>query len=111
MNKQTTSAPGWRVFLDRLGYQARRTFNPVQPSTMAGMGVVPNGVTTSFRVWAPHADSVFVTGSFNGWSPWRTPLANEGNGLWSVVGPQTAVTDTYKFLIHHKTEIDLRCAL
>ena len=108
MNKQTTSAPGWRVFLDRLGYQARRTFNPVQPSTMAGMGVVPNGVTTSFRVWAPHADSVFVTGSFNGWSPWRTPLANEGNGLWSVVGPQTAVTDTYKFLIHHNGQTLLR---
>ena len=108
MNKQTTSAPGWRVFLDRLGYQARRTFNPVQPSTMAGMGVVPNGATTSFRVWAPHADSVFVTGSFNGWSPWRTPLANEGNGLWSGMGPQTAVTDTYKFLIHHNGQTLLR---
>ncbi len=108
MNKQTTSAPGWRVFLDRVGYQARRTFHPVQPSTMAGMGAVPNGTATSFRVWAPHADRVFVTGSFNGWSPWRTPLANEGNGVWSVMGPQTAVTDTYKFLIHHNGRTLLR---
>jgi 1,4-alpha-glucan branching enzyme len=29
------------------------------------------------RVWAPHADAVYVTGSFNNWSPDAHPLAKE----------------------------------
>jgi len=72
------------------------------------MGVVPNGNSAAFRVWAPNAESVFVTGSFNNWSPWRTPLAREGDGFWSAEVEKTAVHDTYKFLIHHKGHAFLR---
>ncbi|MBK8985963.1 MAG: alpha amylase C-terminal domain-containing protein [Chloroflexi bacterium] len=72
------------------------------------MGVTLHGEKTTFRVWAPHADGVFVTGSFNSWSPWRTPLASEGDGLWSVAADKTAVHDTYKFLIHHDGQTHLR---
>jgi 1,4-alpha-glucan branching enzyme len=51
----------------------------VQPKHL-DMGAVPgtNGVT--FRVWAPHAERVYVTGTFNGWGETATPLVKEENG-------------------------------
>ncbi|MAW60084.1 MAG: 1,4-alpha-glucan branching protein [Planctomycetes bacterium] len=39
---------------------------------------------TSFRVWAPFADSVHLAGSFNGWSDTAMPMVAEGNGNWSL---------------------------
>lgn len=104
MTDKTTSAPGWRVFLDRVRYHTRQTFNPVQPAAQPGMGAIYQAGVTTFRVWAPHAAHVFVAGSFNDWSPWRTPLASEGNGLWSAAVGKTAVHDRYKFLIHPQTQ-------
>ena len=38
------------------------------PSTRPGMGAVPHSDGTSFRVWAPHATAVFVTGTFDDWA-------------------------------------------
>jgi 1,4-alpha-glucan branching enzyme len=38
------------------------------------MGSVPHPDGTSFRVWAPHADAVFVTGTFDDWAGDRTAL-------------------------------------
>ena len=45
-----------------------------------GAIVRKNGVT--FRVWAPFAVGVSVTGSFNNWG--QAPMANEGDGYWST---------------------------
>jgi 1,4-alpha-glucan branching enzyme len=69
------------------------------------MGATPgqNGVT--FRVWAPHARKVFVTGSFNDWSYWRTPLAHDRNGYWSANVAQARPGDRYKYVIHNGAEI------
>jgi 1,4-alpha-glucan branching enzyme len=66
----------------------------------SGMGAVPgtNGVT--FRVWAPHAEKVYVTGTFNGWSETATPLAKEENGYWSTDVSKAKVGDEYRYLIH-----------
>lgn len=64
-----------------------------------GMGAVPNRAGVSFRVWAPNADGVHVTGTFNAWSGTRTPLASEGNGYWSVNVPDAKVGDEYRYLI------------
>ena len=33
-----------------------------------GMGAIVYDGGVAFRVWAPNADAVFVTGSFNDWS-------------------------------------------
>ena len=33
-----------------------------------GMGAIVHDAGVAFRVWAPNADAVFVTGSFNDWS-------------------------------------------
>jgi 1,4-alpha-glucan branching enzyme len=36
----------------------------------------------AFRVWAPHATAVFVTGDFNDWSEDATPMAAGEGGVW-----------------------------
>ena len=47
-----------------------------------GMGALPHEGGTAFRVWAPNAEAVFVTGSFNEWSDDAHPMAAEENGVW-----------------------------
>ena len=54
------------------------------PSVHLGMGARLYPDATSFRVWAPNADSVSVAGTFNDWSDSHTPLAREHDGCWSV---------------------------
>jgi 1,4-alpha-glucan branching enzyme len=61
-----------------------------------GAVVAASGVT--FRVWAPHASKVFVTGSFNSWA--EAPLHPEENGYWSADVPTATVGDEYRYLLH-----------
>ncbi len=90
-----------RTTISRIIPSIYRWFRPVRVSERGGMGAVPFDGGTTFRVWAPHASSVYVSGSFNDWSRWRHPLASEGNGYWSAdvlgVGPG----DEYKYLIRN----------
>lgn len=53
----------------------------------ATMGAMPSAKGVTFRVWAPHAEKVFVTGTFNGWDKLATPLVSEGNGRWFAEVP------------------------
>ena len=66
----------------------------------APLGSVPDATGTTFRVWAPHGESVFVTGSFNGWSTDAAPLTRGPDGYWSgrVIGAHPG--DAYRYLIH-----------
>ena len=68
-------------------------------SDRGGMGAVPFPDGTSFRVWAPHATSVFVAGDFNGWSSNADPLSHEGNGYWSTFLGNARVPQQYKFVL------------
>ena len=68
-----------------------------RPSAM-GANPGPEGVT--FRVWAPHAEKVCVTGTFNDWSKTSAPLAKEENGYWSTDVSEAKTGDEYKYLIH-----------
>ena len=56
------------------------------------MGAIPRRNGTSFRVWAPHAEAVFVTGTFDEWAGDGTALERDGDGssgTWSAdVGSQ-----------------------
>jgi len=74
----------------------------VTPSSRPGMGSVPYEEGATFRVWAPHADSVAVAGTFNDWSKRASPLAHEGNGFWSADVDGATAGDGYKYVIVHQ---------
>jgi len=66
----------------------------------SGMGAIPNAKGVTFRVWAPHAEKVYVIGTFNDWSKTSTPMAREENGYWSTDVPGAKAGDEYKYMIH-----------
>ncbi|MGQ0503840.1 MAG: alpha-amylase family glycosyl hydrolase [Myxococcaceae bacterium] len=69
-------------------------------SSRAGMGatVYPGGVT--FRVWAPFARRVWVSGDFNGWG--RTELGNEFNGYFSCDVDYAGKHQKFRYLIENE---------
>ena len=54
-----------------------------------------------FRVWAPNAKSIFVTGTFNGWSEDAAPMyrLNDG-GVWEAYVEGVKNFDAYKYVIY-----------
>jgi len=70
-----------------------------QGGLQGGMGAVLQDGGVLFRVWAPHADSVSVIGSFNDWSPDAHPLSEEGDGYWAVNVEEAQAGDAYKYRI------------
>jgi len=73
-----------------------------RPIARPGMGTIlfPGGA--AFRVWAPFAAQVSVSGDFNQWNPAANPLDSEGNGCWygEVIGAQ--IGQQYEFVIVHE---------
>jgi 1,4-alpha-glucan branching enzyme len=65
-----------------------------------GMGAMLSAKVVTFRVWAPHAQQVYVIGTFNDWSKTSTPLAKEENGYWSTDVLDVKIGDEYRYLIH-----------
>jgi 1,4-alpha-glucan branching enzyme len=55
------------------------------------------GVT--FRVWAPNADTVAVTGTFDDWDTIGHPLAREDGGYWSGDVADASPGDEYRFFL------------
>ena len=64
------------------------------------MGAIPDAKGVTFRVWAPHAEKVYVIGSFNGWKMVSTPLVREDNGFWSAKVLGAKAKDEYRYMIH-----------
>lgn len=62
------------------------------------VGVTFHKNHVTFRVWAPFARAVDITGVFNEWG--RNPMLNEGDGYWvaDVAGAQPG--QEYKYVIH-----------
>ncbi len=74
---------------------------------LAGMGAIITDGGVAFRVWAPHADSVAVTGDFNEWSITADPLGDEGNGYWYGFVEGATAGQEYKFhLTNGEQELD-----
>jgi 1,4-alpha-glucan branching enzyme len=77
--------------------------------TKAPMGgtLVPGGAT--FRVWAPRAKAVHVSGDFNGWTQDAgSGLAQIGGGHWASFVPGLKDGDQYLFCGDLQTERDTR---
>ena len=70
-------------------------------SAHPGMGAIVHDTGVAFRVWAPNADAVFVTGTFNDWSEDAAAMAPEDGGVWYVDVPGAKPGDEYRFLIHN----------
>ena len=79
-------------------------------SSRSGWGSIPyhdvSGTGVTFRVWAPHATSVYVPGQFNSWSTTKTPLAKEltnsvWTGVWSADVTNAAAGQQYKYYINY----------
>lgn len=68
-------------------------------TAIGGMGAMPHEGGVAFRLWAPHADAVYVTGSFNSWSPYAHPMMKEGGGYWYADIAKAAVGDEYRYRI------------
>lgn len=65
------------------------------------MGAIPFDGGTTFRVWAPHADAVVVTGEFDGWAA-EAELARDADGTggtWSGDVPDARPGQEYRFLL------------
>jgi 1,4-alpha-glucan branching enzyme len=64
-----------------------------------GMGAMPDGEKTAFRVWAPHARKVAVVGAFNGWDGGRDPMEAEGDGCWYAEVAGARPGHEYRYLL------------
>ena len=60
-----------------------------------------------FRVYAPHADSVFVTGSFNEWSDSHPMIRLTDEGVWEAKIPDSEIKagDLYKFKFYTRDKV------
>lgn len=64
-----------------------------------GMGSLPHESGVAFRVWAPHADAVFVSGTFNEWSPEANPMVREEEGYWYADIRNAKIGHEYRYHI------------
>ena len=64
-----------------------------------GGTLVPGGAT--FRIWAPRASAVYVSGDFNGWKQdANSRLVQIGGGHWATFIAGIQDGDQYKFFIN-----------
>ncbi|GGW42390.1 alpha amylase C-terminal domain-containing protein [Arenibacter certesii] len=70
-------------------------------SNAKGSYYKPNDYT--FRLWAPHADSVSIIGDFNNWEEDLDFMKSENNGHWSLTLNHAKQGDHYKFVIQSDT--------
>jgi 1,4-alpha-glucan branching enzyme len=63
------------------------------------LGSHPKGNKTVFRVWAPNAANVCVTGDFNEWDPQQGQMKKVSDGVWECTLPGVKQYDAYKYFI------------
>jgi 1,4-alpha-glucan branching enzyme len=61
------------------------------------VGAVVRKGGVSFRVWAPFATDVAVSGNFNDWQ--QRPMENEGDGYWFVMVEGAQAGQEYRYAI------------
>lgn len=71
---------------------------PKLESHVEGMGAIVQEKGTFFRVWAPNAKAVSVTGTFHK-KEQKIALEHEADGYWAGLVPDAKAGDEYKFLL------------
>jgi 1,4-alpha-glucan branching enzyme len=72
------------------------------------MGAVVYEGGVMFRVWAPHAERVLVSGDFNGWSQTTDELRAEGGGSFGGCVAGAKAGDGYKFVLHRQGQVSVK---
>ena len=80
------------LFHEGENYYAYRYFGAHKAKKGRKEGVV-------FRVWAPAAKAVSVTGDFNGWNTFSNPAEIVADGIWEAFIPDVAEFSAYKYAI------------
>ncbi len=72
--------------------------------TLGAQCISQDGIAgVRFAVWAPNAERVSVTGSFNNWDGRVHPMRAHGaSGVWDIFIPHLTTHDTYKFEIRNR---------
>lgn len=66
----------------------------INAQTPMGANLTPRRDGATFRVWAPGAKSVYISGSFNGWSQNdQSLLVKDNNGYWAGFVPGVKAGD------------------
>ena len=95
-------------FLPTIGFLLVAGTLGAQPVPTAPLGAMPTAGGVTFRVWAPHATTVEVRGTFNSWGS-DLPLFSEGaNGVWSRLVPSAHAGDPYKYYLTNPAAIPPR---
>jgi 1,4-alpha-glucan branching enzyme len=75
----------------------------------AHLGASPSTGGTTFRVWAPNADHVFVTGTFNHWSETSDQLAKDAaTGVFAGTVAAAKAGDEYLYVIQRGSQTVMR---
>jgi 1,4-alpha-glucan branching enzyme len=81
-------------------------FPPFQlAGPVPGMGAIPTEKGVAFRVWAPNADSISVSGKFNDWSLDKDRMVQEDNGNWYAEIKEASPGDEYEYIIHRGEQV------
>lgn len=71
----------------------------VPATTRPGMGAIVHDQGVTFRVWAPFAQGVAVSGTFNEWNESANQLQAESGGYWAIDLANAKPGDQYKYVI------------
>ena len=89
---------------ERLGAEDLYLFAEGTHGRLAGkLGAHPGPDGTAFAVWAPNAESVSVTGDFDGWDREAHPMEPvASSGIWAAHVAEAKPGDVYKFHIRSR---------
>ncbi|MDR2982066.1 MAG: alpha amylase C-terminal domain-containing protein [Puniceicoccales bacterium] len=77
----------------------------VTPPILEGMGAIFHEKGVGFRLWAPHATKVFVTGDFCEWKEDAYPLVREEQDNWYGFVPGATGGQHYLFILHNGEQV------
>ncbi len=70
--------------------------------TKKDVGAIVRNSGVSFRVWAPFAEAVAVSGSFNDWG--ETPMDSEGDGYWHTDVRNAEAGQEFRYVLKNRNK-------